>query len=267
MVQPSPWSLLSLLSPFHLPSPSCAAAAFAALPAVDQTVIADICRRMGDGMAAFAGRDLREGTVDVADYNLYCYYVAGLVGEGLSRLWVAHGDEDALVALDTRLSYDMGLFLQKTNIIRDYLEDLVEGRAFWPREVWGQYSAGLSNLRHKVDAARAASAAPLRAMGAGSHTEPSEGDDLRFQEDQARACLNHLVADALTVRVVVGWWAWCGCGTEIQHPTMSRGLPSRVPSPSSPPPPLGICSWRRRACATWRACATRTSSASAPSRR
>lgn len=26
---------------------------------------------------------------------------------------------------------DMGLFLQKTNIIRDYLEDLVEGRAFW----------------------------------------------------------------------------------------------------------------------------------------
>jgi farnesyl-diphosphate farnesyltransferase len=61
--------------------------------------------------------------------------VAGLVGEGLSRLWVAHGDEDPLVALDTRLSYDMGLFLQKTNIIRDYLEDLVEGRAFWVRAV------------------------------------------------------------------------------------------------------------------------------------
>ena len=55
------------------------------------------------------------------------------MGEGLSRLWVAHGDEDPLVALDTRLSYDMGLFLQKTNIIRDYLEDLVEGRAFWVR--------------------------------------------------------------------------------------------------------------------------------------
>ena len=29
---------------------------------------------------------------------------------------------------------------QKTNIIRDYLEDLVEGRAFWPREIWAQYS-------------------------------------------------------------------------------------------------------------------------------
>lgn len=29
----------------------------------------------------------------------------------------------------------MGLFLQKTNIIRDYLEDYVDGRAFWPQEV------------------------------------------------------------------------------------------------------------------------------------
>lgn len=33
------------------------------------------------------------------------------------------------------LSNHMGLFLQKTNIIRDYLEDWVDGRAFWPQEV------------------------------------------------------------------------------------------------------------------------------------
>jgi farnesyl-diphosphate farnesyltransferase len=33
------------------------------------------------------------------------------------------------------LSNSMGLFLQKTNIIRDYLEDIEEGRTFWPREV------------------------------------------------------------------------------------------------------------------------------------
>ena len=40
-------------------------AAFAFLPGVDQVIIADICARMGEGMAAFAGRDLREGTTDV----------------------------------------------------------------------------------------------------------------------------------------------------------------------------------------------------------
>ena len=33
------------------------------------------------------------------------------------------------------LANSMGLFLQKTNIIRDYLEDYVDGRAFWPQEV------------------------------------------------------------------------------------------------------------------------------------
>ena len=34
----------------------------------------------------------------------------------------------------------MGLFLQKTNIIRDYLEDYVDARAFWPQEAWKQFA-------------------------------------------------------------------------------------------------------------------------------
>ena len=36
---------------------------------------------------------------------------------------------------DHHLANSMGLFLQKTNIIRDYLEDIVQGREFWPKEV------------------------------------------------------------------------------------------------------------------------------------
>lgn len=39
------------------------------------------------------------------------------------------------------LDKSMGLFLQKTNIIRDYLEDYVDGRAFWPKEVRAQHTA------------------------------------------------------------------------------------------------------------------------------
>jgi farnesyl-diphosphate farnesyltransferase len=34
----------------------------------------------------------------------------------------------------------MGLLLQKTNIIRDFLEDHIDGRLFWPREIWSQYA-------------------------------------------------------------------------------------------------------------------------------
>ena len=121
---------------------------FRALPAVHRRVVSDICRRMGEGMADYVARDLAQGTKDLVDYNVYCHTVAGLVGEGLSRQFAESGLEPkesrhALAAdfgggLGT-LSSDMGLFLQKTNIIRDYLEDFVDGRAFWPREVWARF--------------------------------------------------------------------------------------------------------------------------------
>lgn len=57
----------------------------------------------------------------VEDYDLYCHYVAGLVGIGLSKLFAASGRESADLATSTELANHMGLFLQKTNIIRDYL--------------------------------------------------------------------------------------------------------------------------------------------------
>jgi phytoene/squalene synthetase len=38
-----------------------------------QAVIADICKRMGAGMAEFIEKDV----VSVDDYDLYCHYVAG----------------------------------------------------------------------------------------------------------------------------------------------------------------------------------------------
>jgi farnesyl-diphosphate farnesyltransferase len=57
------------------------------------------------------------------------------VGIGLSRLFSASGLESSEVGEDHQLANSMGLFLQKTNIIRDYLEDVLQGREFWPKEV------------------------------------------------------------------------------------------------------------------------------------
>lgn len=135
------------------------------LSTASQVVIADITRRMGEGMASYVGKDLGQGTVTVDDYNLYCHYVAGLVGEGLSRLFTCSGYESPAVAgVSSTLANTMGLFLQvsaphlcvsppstpadvpsrrpwqKTNIIRDYLEDYVDGRAFWPQQIWKKYT-------------------------------------------------------------------------------------------------------------------------------
>eukprot|EP01083_Nonionella_stella_P050861 135161_1 len=91
-------------------------------------------------MAEFVGKDLGQGTTDIKQYNRYCHFVAGLVGEGLSRLFAASGLEKPSMAKEIHLSDQMGLFLQKTNIIRDYLEDYVDGRAFWPQTVWKKHS-------------------------------------------------------------------------------------------------------------------------------
>lgn len=66
---------------------------YKSLPAYSQEIIADITKRMGEGMAIFAGKNLLEGTETVRDYNLYCHYVAGLVGEGLSSLFTLSGYE------------------------------------------------------------------------------------------------------------------------------------------------------------------------------
>ncbi|XP_073481242.1 squalene synthase-like isoform X1 [Aquarana catesbeiana] len=115
---------------------------FRNLAVVYQEVIADICHKMGVGMAEF----LEKHVESLLEWDKYCHYVAGLVGIGLSRLFSASELEDPIVGDDTRLSNSMGLFLQKTNIIRDYLEDQLEGREFWPKEVWSKYGKKLSDL-------------------------------------------------------------------------------------------------------------------------
>ena len=57
--------------------------------------------------------------------------------------------------------------LQKTNIIRDYYEDLESGRLFWPREIWTQYADDIGEFAQYPNASK------------------------------SKACLNHMVTDAM----------------------------------------------------------------------
>ncbi|AET37620.1 bifunctional farnesyl-diphosphate farnesyltransferase/squalene synthase Ecym_1390 [Eremothecium cymbalariae DBVPG len=114
-----------------------------------QLVIKDITNKMGNGMADYVLDEQfnLNGLETVADYDLYCHYVAGLVGDGLTRLIVlANFGSHDLYDESESLFESMGLFLQKTNIIRDYAEDLDDGRSFWPREIWSQYVDELADL-------------------------------------------------------------------------------------------------------------------------
>lgn len=108
-----------------------------------QAVVKDITLKMGRGMAEFAQRPV----VTEQDYDLYCHYVAGLVGHGLTRLFGCSGLEDPIFSEMTDLANACGLLLQKTNITRDYLEDIIDGRIFWPRGIWSLYTSSLDNFK------------------------------------------------------------------------------------------------------------------------
>jgi farnesyl-diphosphate farnesyltransferase len=112
-----------------------------------QAIISDITMKMGRGMAEFALKEV----VTHAEYEKYCYYVAGLVGIGLSRMFAVSGLEDKSLETADEISNSMGLFLQKVNIIRDYLEDINESppRIFYPREVWSKYATKFEDFKEE----------------------------------------------------------------------------------------------------------------------
>ena len=111
-------------------------------------IIKDITQKMGNGMADFckiAEHD-NNGVNTVSDFDLYCYYVAGLVGNGLTGLFVESELANRALLDRPHLQNSMGLFLQKTNIIRDVREDWDEKRRFWPKEVWSKYVTDFEDL-------------------------------------------------------------------------------------------------------------------------
>lgn len=101
-------------------------------------------------MADYAHKAATTGSIyleTIAEFDLYCHYVAGLVGEGLSRIFSASGKEVPSLGDQLELSNSMGLLLQKTNIIRDYREDVDQQRYFWPREIWGKKEYGFVEMK------------------------------------------------------------------------------------------------------------------------
>jgi farnesyl-diphosphate farnesyltransferase len=77
--------------------------------------------------------------VTLQEYDLYCHYVAGLVGIGLSEIFMQSGNELKDLSQINELSNSMGLFLQKTNIIRDIKEDVDDARCWWPSNIVKTY--------------------------------------------------------------------------------------------------------------------------------
>lgn len=81
---------------------------------------------MGHGMLRF----LRSPPKTLHENSEYCYYVAGIIGPLLSQLFSQ--DRQLLNWMESQreTSVEFGLFLQRVNILKDYDQDLQEGRNF-----------------------------------------------------------------------------------------------------------------------------------------
>nr|AMR98504.1 squalene synthase 1 [Glycyrrhiza glabra] len=185
-----------------------------------QAAIENITKRMGAGMAKFICNEVE--TVD--DYDEYCHYVAGLVGLGLSKLFHASGQED--LAPD-HLSNSMGLFLQKTNIIRDYLEDINEipkSRMFWPRQIWSKYVNKLEDLKYEENSVKAVQCLNDMVTNALLHAE----DCLKYMS--ALRDMSIFRFCAIPQIMAIGTLALCYNNIEVLRGVvkMRRGLTAKV---------------------------------------
>ena len=98
------------------------------LPPAARDIVFSAIDRMAEGMAAYARRPAPLRLLDVEDVARYCCFVAGLVGELLTRLWALGGGTPPRMAD----AYHFGLFLQKVNILKDQQEDEAAGRFLVP---------------------------------------------------------------------------------------------------------------------------------------
>lgn len=120
---------------------------FKKIKPVYQDIIKDITKRMGNGMADYANNaEFNAGVKTIKEYELYCHYVAGLVGEGCTRLFVEAGLANAALLKRPELMESMGQFLQQVNITRDIREDFDDGRRFWPKEIWSKHVDNFEDL-------------------------------------------------------------------------------------------------------------------------
>lgn len=136
------------------------------LPSVMQAIIVSKTEEMAVGMADYVARDLRNGTADEADFALYCHIVAGVVGDGLTRMFALSRHASPQLVQRRQLWDCMGSFLQRANIIRDFVEDMVDGRAWWPRSTWASYAPDPASMFSLASPGALSSGASVRCLNA-----------------------------------------------------------------------------------------------------
>jgi farnesyl-diphosphate farnesyltransferase len=103
---------------------------------------------MAKGMADFQDHHLTHGLATMQEMNDYCYYVAGVVGEMLTRLFCHYSTEIAAHKTELMaLAVSFGQGLQMTNILKDLWDDHQRNVCWLPREIFDAHRFNLSTLQ------------------------------------------------------------------------------------------------------------------------
>ena len=115
--------------------------------APQQDALRDCVSVMADGMAEFQEARTVSGLSDLAELDRYCYHVAGVVGEMLTRLFCDYSSAIARhreTLMPLAISFGQGL--QMTNILKDIWEDRQRGACWLPRDVFRECGFDLDDL-------------------------------------------------------------------------------------------------------------------------
>lgn len=104
-------------------------------------------RIMSEGMAQFQEKEGPSGLENLEEMELYCYYVAGVVGEMLTELFCLYSPqiaENREAMMQRAVSFGQGL--QMTNILKDIWEDRQRSACWLPREIFAEAGYNLDDL-------------------------------------------------------------------------------------------------------------------------
>ena len=97
-----------------------------------------------EGMLKFQKRKLQSNSeifqlADIKELEEYCYYVAGVVGMMLTKIFCHRESVDKQKAELEKYQIHFGIALQLINIIKDYQKDIVRGWCYIPNSITKEY--------------------------------------------------------------------------------------------------------------------------------
>ncbi len=102
----------------------------------DQAAVSRCISIMSEGMSYFHGKQTQAGLKDMAEFEKYCYVVAGVVGELLTTVFSNHSPAFAKsMKGHDALAVAFGQALQMTNILKDSPEDHARGVSWKPADM------------------------------------------------------------------------------------------------------------------------------------